>query len=444
MDRGLFYLEFFKHLHVFFFAICFCVYPLYKIANKISISGLLDPIMFYWVFTFGTAYGIVLGLFYIGYIPIFYFFLVLSYGVILSSGLILFQKLSWRLPPRIVKLIAKDFQPRSVVKASIFLIFLGLTVVMVTQVGFGMFAAENRFEQNRGSGAVVRLFTLFRLFFAAYLGVIFLKCARTRRSRQRTMRLIIVSLTWIFFTGFMSAIDGAKFAFLETLITSVVGATIFAGKKLSLSKKTALLGGFFSLVFALGIYSINLQNNGQGSKESSFIPGVPFVVEALGLRVLANGDKYFLGLPNGVVETAEIKPAWVRIVGSLISSTAMSRIVGYDINDYSVGKQILYYWEPSWDIAGGPTSHFDLYSYKQFGVVGGAFFTLFIAFVLIGVRKGAVSAEGNLYASSVLGVMWVRSWAIIIEPPLGIAYIFDVLLVFGLIALFRGYFLPRK
>jgi len=40
--------------------------------------------------------------------------------------------------------------------------------------------------------------------------------------------------------------------------------------------------------------------------------------------------------------------------------------------------------------------------------------------------------------------MWVRSWAIIIEPPLGIAYIFDVLLVFGLIALFRGYVLSRK
>ena len=45
--------------------------------------------------------------------------------------------------------------------------------------------------------------------------------------------------------------------------------------------------------------------------------------------------------------------------------------------------------------------------------------------------------KNNLYLSCIVGVLWLRSWAVIIEPPLGLGYIFDVMLVFTIVQLAR-------
>ncbi|KXI22132.1 hypothetical protein AS132_15525 [Photobacterium sanguinicancri] len=147
------------------------------------------------------------------------------------------------------------------------------------------------------------------------------------------------------------------------------------------------------------------------------------MIEALFLRVLANADKYFLSLPGDVIDTVVSKSAILSILSPVIGSTRMSSIVGFNMNDFTIGKQILHYWDPGFLISGGPTSHFDLFSYVHFGVLGGIVFTCFIGFylgALINLSK-KLGSNSSIFSVSFIALLWLRSLPIIIEPPLGIA-----------------------
>lgn len=437
MERNLFYITMFNNIELFLFCMMLTTLILYLSSRRLSISGFLDPIMFYWIFTFGTAYGIVLALYLIGSIKLFYVLIVFGYGILFICAFRFFNRIGIKATKRYMKSIGKEGRSQTIVLTVLLLSFLLVCLYLIVFVGIGALAQENRFEQNRGSGAFVRIFVLLRLFWAAYLGVMFARIANS--NNQKNLKYLLVLVIWFIFAVVSALIDGAKFAFLETVFASALGITLYKQSERRINYRTVMrnfIVVLVSLIFAVIVYGINLQNNGKGDKQATYVPG-PYVVEATVFRVIANADKYFLGLSDEVMTHVEVKPAWVRIAGSMISSTAMSKLVGYNVNDYSVGKQIFFYWVPDWKIAGGPTSHFDLYAYKQFGIIGGAFFTLFIGLVMSRIYLLGKICQNNVYLSCIVGVLWLRAWAILIEPPLGLGYIFDVLLVFTIVYLAR-------
>lgn len=437
MERNEFYRMFFTNLDVFIPSIIFASGLLYLSCRRFSLNGLIDPFHFYWTFTFGTGYGIVIGLFIKGIVTPFYFLLVLGFGCVFILSLRFYSRIPSGTFSRVWLTIGRPVKRQSPLWLLIFLVFLFVFMYLLIFVGPGFLAEQNRFEQNRGSGVFVRTFVLTRLFFAAYIGILI---SRLKHSERRAaLKLSSAYALWLIFAVVTSLIDGAKYAFLETIFASFIGARLFNGlsnKKKPLNYKIIILVICSALVFATYVYNININNNDGLSKKAEYVPG-PYVVQAIALRVLANGDKYFLGLSDTVMDSVEVKPSYVRIVGALISSTLMSNIVGYDINRYSIGKQIFYYWHPDWAIAGGPTSHFDLYAFKQFGLLGGIVFISFISFFLSRIFRLKNICANNDYLSCIVTILWMRSLAILLEPPLGIGYVFDVFCFFTFFAVLR-------
>jgi hypothetical protein len=164
------------------------------------------------------------------------------------------------------------------------------------------------------------------------------------------------------------------------------------------------------------------------------LPGTPIVVDKLFLRLLSDGDMYYLSLPNGVIDDIQTDNVIVRFTSQVFGNSLTSKILGYDVSRFTVGKAIQVYHHESLDVSGGPVSHIDLFSYKYFGFIFG---TVFIILLLkyykvlsdkIQVLRDQLILEYNQISAfnlSIFASLWMRSLPILMEPPVGIAYVID-------------------
>lgn len=430
MERELFYQVFFNNIG--FFCVFLILVPLilYFIVNKISVTrNYLDPAHFYITFTLGTAYAIVCGLYFLDIINFLKFSLIIGYGILFLISLAIFSRARGDLFYRAFSTL---LVPKGTGKFEFKIAFIAYVIcatIVVAFVGFGFFAETNRFQQNKGFGVFVRVLDGMRLFIISYLTIIIYK-KKTSGTNRVTIYIFLM-----FFCLFSSVLNGAKFALLESVYAVLLTLFFVRGKlKIGFVRVTVIFSVI--LAFALGAYAINISNNGLSAVQSKYIPGVPYVFEALFLRVLANADKYFLSLPNNVIDLIQTKPSLYLFMSPIIGSGTTTGLLGYNVSDFSIGKQILLYWMPGFDIAGGPTSHFDLFAYVNFGVIGGLVWVIITGLILGSITKLRRHVIDNDFSIALLVVLWLRSLALILEPPLGIAYIFDVFLMFTLIKLF--------
>ncbi|PLU84359.1 MULTISPECIES: hypothetical protein [Pseudomonas] len=409
----------------------FCMFVttgiLYLSVRRFVFLGYLDPLHFYWTFTFGTAYGIVLALFVGGYISIYYVVLLLSYAVVF----LMFLRFSAHHGQWLHKLVVALLVPGGRGRGEfwlILLLYICLALFLIANTGFGSSAETNRFEQNRGLGAFVRVADAFRLFLVASIAVV---CVERWRQGKRNYLTLLLGGGYFLLLLISSLLNGAKFAILEGIYASIFALAV-QGYRLRLS--FLKVGILFSvvLIFAIWILGKNLQGAGVDAEAPGvYMQGTPVIYERLVLRVLANADKYYLSLPNGVIEELKADRVLVQFIAPLISVTKMSEIVGYPINDYAVGRQALLYWYPDYSVAGGPTSHFDLFSYKYFGFLPGLLFAAFVGWFLASIAALARLGRnrGPFYAA-LCGALWVRSIAMLLEPTVGLAYVLDIFLLF--------------
>jgi hypothetical protein len=390
----------------------------------------MDPLHFYWTFTFGTAYGVILALYIGGYVDSFYFAVVMAYaGVFLLSF-----RMGFYLRSGLHSVVGVLLVPRGKGRFEFYFVLSAyslLALFLMWKTGFGVNAESNRFEQNRGVGAFVRVADGFRLFLLSYIALI---CFERWKARKRGLA------TWVvisFYLGLMvlsSLLNGAKFAILEGIYASLFALAV-QGYRLRLGIGKVLAIFSIVLFFAVWVLARNLQQAGvDGESSGVYMPDTPILYERLALRVLANADKYYLSLPNGVIEKLQTDGALIQLLAPLISITKMSELVGHSVNDYTVGRQALLYWYPDYDVAGGPTSHFDLFSYKYFGLVPGLFFAAFIGFFLSAVASLSRFDGGPFYAA-ICATLWLRSIPMLLEPATGLAYVLDIFILFFIVKL---------
>lgn len=428
MNAYEFYVTAFSNAPLFFSCMAIATFALFLTVRTAAIAGYLDPIHFYWTFTFGTAYGIVVALYALGHVANHLF-------VTISSAAILFV-ISFRIAlvfpikefGRAFTLLLVPTRNRKAVFNLALVAYGILLATILYSVGAGLFAEINRFEQNRGFGALVRIADAARLFFIAYFSISFLE---RKKNFGWSISTILAFAAVSLLTILSSVVNGAKFAFLEALYVAFVAAFVFYGKKPKFRIGVAAPAFLISLAFALVTLSVNLTKAGVNqSAESEFLPAGGVLTERLALRVLANADKYYLGLPNNVIDNIEIDNALVRFISPIIGTTRMSSFVGYDVGNLNVGKQILLYHDPGYEYAGGPTSHFDLFSYKYFGIAFGWLWVTFTGFLLASIASLSKHCKSSVYASSLMATLWLRSLPILLEPPVGMAYALDVILIF--------------
>ena len=405
---------------------------LYFGAKKFAVAGIFDPIHFTYTFTMGTKYALVFALYFNGLISNSLFSMVVIFGIAFYWSFLYSSKIKQPIVNRLFSLLVPKNNEHFAFKI-ILIIYLVIAVYIVSNIGFGFFAETNRFDNNKGFGAFVRITDVLGTFIIAYLGIVIYK--RYKNVGGNDIRQYLSYLFLFLFIIFFTILNGAKAAFVFAMVTIIL-AIRAKGYKLNIGYvKGIVVLSVAAVVAMLGLY-INLVNNKVESSGEGKLVGAPIVVEQFVARIVANGNQSYMSLPNDVIDEIQTDSIFIRLATSLIGSSTVSKIVGYNSSDYSVGRQILLYYDSNTDVAGGPTSHFDLFSYVYLGF-GGVFFVVFLGYILGSVNKLLKTSETkSKFYVSLITTLWIRSMAIILEPPTGLGYVFDVFIIFMLLHIF--------
>src|SRR5690554_3901934 len=430
----------FYNLPLFLMLTIFFVSLLYFSVRNITSAGYFDPLHFVWTFTYGTSYALVSGLYFLGFISTLYFLVVLLSGLLFVT----FFRFFLAYPSySTTNLILKIIKPAIGFKTFFFIIislYLIAVAYQVSLVGFGMFASTNRFEQARGNGAVIR-------FLAAIIPFITAGCAiflyNLKNKNGLSIKFIFFAFLLFVFMLFNSVLNGSKMAILTYIYSVVLGVALYTHRKPKFYFFKTFFLFIFVLFFALLVQSFDLKNQNLDASRAQYLPEKYFSIERMIFRVIGNGDQYYLGLPNAVVEEIETDSVVTRFAAPLIGSTNLSQSLGYNVNNYSVGRQITLHHSPNREVAGGATSHFDLFAYKYFTIYFSWVWILVTAFILSVVIKIRRFSYGSIYIAAIGAQLWQSSLSILIEPPIGVAKIIDVLIIFGLLKVVL-YFVPKN
>ena len=414
---------------LFLFWMFVSTFILYLNVKKEAIAGYFDPIHFTWTFTFGTAYGIVIGLFVLGHISNTLFLVVIVYALLFVLFFKLFVKFKLK---KIISgfsllLIPTKYGRKEFYCALFILITLWILIVYVN--GYGMFAEVNRFEHNRGFGIFIRLTDALGPFVISYLSILLYIHLKKNRLKMVTKQFILmIFIITLIILG--SVINGAKMALLNFIYSIFVAIAIFDKRpKFSI---TQIAGIFITVLsFALLVLSTNLEKTNINTENTEqYFNFDSLLLDRLALRVLANADKYYWSLPNNVIDEIETDSLIIRLLSPIVGITKLSTILKYDVSEYDVGRQIVLFHFPKQEAAGGATSHLDLFVYKYFNPYFGWVWVAFTSFTLAFIIKMAKAGKGNIYHASLVSVLWLRGLSILIEPAVGMAYIIDVLIIF--------------
>ncbi|MFA0216707.1 hypothetical protein AB4437_16680 [Vibrio cyclitrophicus] len=416
---------FFISLNILFFL------SIHLFTIKKLFGGVLNPIYIIWVVGFSTKYAIVSFLYFKGHIAEEYILFSFIYLILL----IVFYRFSLRFyqGKTLSKFCLRIVVPYEVSLFRLILfIYSVLAIFIISNIGFGIFADTNRFENSRGFGAFIRIMDAISMFIIVYSAI---TAAQSDNWKVRVFRYLLL-FVFIVFSAFL---NGAKISILFSMIGVYLGLLIHGiVPKINFRKKVKILT--LGLTFILLALSINLKNNNVSSNgESKLMPGVPLLVERFINRMISNGNTAYLLLPNEVIEQIETDNILVRVFTPIIGITQMSKLVGYNVGDYSVGRQALLYYDRNNTTAGGPTSHFDYFSYVYLGIVPGAIFIIIIGCLLGAANRELYDYYLNDYKSITMSAFFITIWfrlvIILVEPTVGMAYVFDVLLIFFLVSL---------
>ncbi len=389
----------------------------YMTVRKLAV-GVIDPIHFYFTFTFGTSYAIVLMLWNYNYIPDHLFYMIILNWIVLAS----FMHLAYRTPKfRLLGTTDKVFNTckknSSIIFYLLLIIYISLTVIYIKSISFDAFV-QSRFEANRGLGAIVRILDVVRLMLTGYLSVMAVKSRGLKRASIALIAIIISIIA--------SFVSGAKLSLLEHLLVAIIAIYIFTGRKPRLTIKSAVVFLIISVsLVAYVLFLISYNSAAIGYTKSNYMDA-PVVVEMLFMRIFANGDAYYFSLPNAVIDMLQVKNAFLQLFGYIVGNGIMQNMLGYDYSANDVGRMIWKVWYPGDDVARGPTSHFDLAGYVYFGFVGGLFMTAFFGWILGRVCKAKnIRLRSDIFYSSFIASFYCRALAIMLSPPIGLAYMFD-------------------
>jgi hypothetical protein len=414
---------------------------LFQSVKRVVVGGIFDPLVLALVLGYSVNYGVIMLLFVEGKSSLYLTALMLAYGLVLIG---VFRWRSRMQRQSAFVPLLKVLAPASIANAAFataLALYLLLSFFIISSIGFGIFAETNRFEAARGFGSYIRLMDFLCPFIVA--------CSTLKIHASRRKRVLKVGLLVIFIV-YASMVNGAKIGVIFNTFTAFFTLAIVA-RRVRIRPGVAIAGLAAGVAFSVLALSINLEKNnieeGAGATE---LAGAGLVVERFVYRLIASGDSSYLLLPNDVVDKITTDSVVVRFLSPFIGIGNFSNLLGYNVADYSVGRQALLYYDPGYEISGGPTSHFDLFSYVYFGPAGGVLFVIALAWLLgsinhcIRTTRARPSTEPNQFRIALLATLWTRGVLVIVEPTVALAYIVDVLVFFSLLSFLLQFVLhPR-
>lgn len=390
--------------------------------------GMLDPLHFFYAFTFGTSYGIVAFLAALGMLSTSAEVLVFGFGILWLIGLWIGQSSVLRPMFSRGSFDAREASLRSRSVLLRTLILSGTLLAVYLAIVGSPFAMVSRFQANSGIGFLPRLLNPLRIIAA---GLLF---AAVRR-RQWFWK--VVALIYMVLLAFAS---GSKFAFLECIYGAWMTSQLMQfgkGKQISLgAKMRRALWMSVAAVAAVAFALILLRYSAEARQAReygapAYVSGVPLPVELLALRIVGNGDMYYMGLPNNTYfRVVRISDPAAQMFGMFLGNTVMEKLFDYPLANSAVGRQIWLYWNPDDRVMMGPTSHFDLVAYAYFGWALGAGFCFVLGLALGWLRRSLRQARPlPAWKAALLSALYLRALISLLSPAVSLAYLLDLAFV---------------
>lgn len=390
-------------------------------------AGVLDPMTLTLVFAFGINYGIVLFMKIEDLIDWPMFAIVAGYAILLfvtfrfSSGV--------KTVPAIYAYFARigGRQLGGTVFTGAVLLYTALSLLIFSSIGFGILAETNRFDVARGYGAAIRVMDGLSPFIIAYAAL-----AIIEKPNRRLIKFLLLGI----FILYAAIVNGAKASVIYSL--SIVFLSLSMSRyRIKISTWQAILVVVAGLSFSAIALSINLNNNNvRAANTDPLAMSSNQVVARLAYRFIGFGDTSYLLLPNGIIDSLQKDSVAARFVAPVIGNDNLGKLLGYEVADYSVGRQALLHYAPDSAVGGGPTSHFDLFAYVYFGTVGGIFFVMFLGWMLGRINRAVLitreraEVEHNKLVIALMATIWARGVLVVVEPTVALAYILDIVILF--------------
>lgn len=396
------YFDYFVYMSILLFAV------LYLFSHRLSINGLLDPFTFTYTFTYSTSYSVIILLYIFGHISDHTFSIFSFYGFLFLISINIFSRISYA--PGDYKFFSIFcFDKKKAFLFSIIFVYLLLVAFTIKTKGFSLFTETNRFEDNRGLGPIVRILEMCTFTIICIISIYLY------RLRFNMFKKVLLYAIFIAFMIFNAIISGAKADLLFYIFAALVSVKIF-NPNFSVSIKNMVMIIFLSLTFVFVVLFYNFSSSINMNLEYGEIFELLF--RRLTDRILSNGDMYYMGLPNDVYEGISVNNILVVMLAPILSYSFMSKLAGYDIGQFEIGKQLLLAHYSGNTIAGGPTDHFDFFALLYFGVIGGAIFIVLLALLLCFLRKMTVYGRGDIISSALVTVFWMKSLSWLLKPGL--------------------------
>ena len=401
--------------------------------RRAVVGGVFDPMVLVWVVGYSVNYAVVALLFLDGKISAYLAFMVFGYGLLFVA---VFRWSSRRPGTSALAATVRTLTPKGIgasAFAAAVAIYLAISAYIIASIGFGIFAETNRFDVGRGFGGYIRLLDFLSPFIVSY-GTLAI-FSNGKRSKLKIFLLFA-------FVVYAAMVNGAKISVIFSLFT-VFFTLAIAAIRVRVRPVVAVAGLVAGLAFGVLALSINLDRNAvEQDAPTTDLAGAGLLVEKFVYRVIASGDTSYLLLPNDVVDKIEKDSTLARFLVPFLGTAGSRQLFGYPVEDYSVGRQALLYYDAANDVSGGPTSHFDLFSYVYFGPLGGCAFVACLAFILGAINRVIRRTRKtpfkppNKFRIALLATLWTRAVLVIIEPTVALAYIADVFIFFTLLSMF--------
>lgn len=409
-----------------------CIAALWLSVRDKLVGKIFDPFTLIFVVAFGINYGIVVFMFFKGLLD------GILFGTLALYAVALIAMFRWgsslKSKPVIFRYLAYVGRPQlsSAVFTACALIYATLSLVIFSQIGFGILAETNRFDAARGYGAFIRVLDCLSPFIVAYTSLTIMQSKHYRVSKLLGLAVFIL---------YAAIVNGAKISVIYSFSTALLALSM-ASYRIRVSGWQAVVAGVIGLAFSALALNINLEKNNVSEQSIAPLAASSGLLTArLVYRFIAFGDTSYLLLPNRIIDSVQKDSIGARFAAPIIGNDNLSKILGYEVQDFSVGRQALLHYSPNLEVSGGPTSHFDLFFYVYFGSFVGFFLISLLGYFLgrinqsVELVKSSEYFRSNKLLLSIIATLWSRSVLLIIEPTVALAYIFDIFVIFTVVCL---------
>lgn len=287
-----------------------------------------------------------------------------------------------------------------------FICYVSFTLITYVQLGIPLFA-ESRLSTYIGSG--LGFMSRMNGFFSIYILVYSFYYLNKEQMRLRLKLLFVFSILIITIAGVLS---GSRSSFLTILFAYWGYRYLFTPNLSNINKYYKYIVVFI----VISLVTFGLQAN---TKD------IIYVFQLFFERVVANGDTFWMSLPNDVWKNVEIKNTFDHLFLGLLGPL---RIIDEAKTSPPIGFQL--FWDINPTLAGqmfGPLSRASILGLIYFNW-GGIFFSFFIGlFISIIIYRLPFFIPQGVISKILYFYIYTQSLVFISDVSLGMNYAFNTL-----------------